>query len=101
MAGQNPVYNMTDMSREDQQDGMMFSEGNIDRSHTVKKRLLDNAGGGSMAGPPMKKITIGANGSPSYENQNLAYMDQESMMSFQKGASLLGPILDTSLGNQP
>ena len=81
----------------------MFSDGNIERTHT-KKRLLDDGRTGSALGVnSIKKMPSGANGSPIYENQNLAYMDQESMMSFQRGQSILAqlPILDTSLGNQP
>jgi len=88
---------MTELSRAEM-DGMMFSEGN-ERSH--KKRLLDDGRGNSIIGANQsRKLTVGASASPGYENQNFAYMDQESMISFQKSTSILGQVqlLDTSVG---
>ena len=71
---------MTEMSQEDP-DGMMFTEGFNDRS---KKRLLDDGKFNTTPVGPLKKMTTGALATVSYDNQNLAYMDQESMISFQK-----------------
>lgn len=88
---------MTELSREEI-DGMMFSEGN---ERSQKKRLLDDGRGNSMIGAyPSRKLTVGAGASPGNENQNFAYMDQESMISFQKSTSILGQVqlLDTSVG---
>jgi hypothetical protein len=92
-----PTVPMTELSREEI-DGMMFSEGN---ERSQKKRLLDDGRGNSMIGAiPNRKYTVGVSASPGFENQNFAYMDQESMMSFQKGTSLIGQVqlLDTSVG---
>lgn len=75
---------MTEVSPDDQQDGMMFSEGNIERAQT-KKRLLDDGRTGSTMGgnsASMKIMQAAGHRSAMYDNQNLAYMDQESMLSF-------------------
>ena len=87
--GINPTVAMTDLSREELE-GMMFSEGN---ERSQKKRLLDDGRGNSMIGANIsRKFTTGAGASLAFENQNLAYMDQDSMMSFQRGASILGQV---------
>ena len=82
LAGQNPVYAMTELSR-DELDGMAFADGNNADKSQSKKRLLDDGRGNSMIGTNSLRKTAGAgNGSPVYETQNLAYMDQESLMSY-------------------
>ena len=87
--GMAPTVPLIDLSREEME-GMMFSEGN-DRSQN--KRLLDDGRENSMIGAnASRKFTSGGGASPGYENQNFAYMDQESMISFHKGASMIGQI---------
>ena len=103
LAGQNHVYAMTELSQEELE-GMAFAEGNNPDKSQSKKRLLDDGRGNSVIGiNSLRKTVGGGNGSPTYETQNLAYMDQESLMSYQRGGpSVLGqlPVLDTSLGTQ-
>ena len=79
------MYPMTELSREEPDGAIMVSEGN-DRSNTRKRLLDDGARVSSMIGAnPMRK-----GNNPGYESQNLAYMDAESVMSYQKGMSIIG-----------